>query len=93
MTFEAPDPERFPSLRLARDALKAGGGAPTVLNAANEEAVAAFLKGGLSFLDIAGCVAHCLDTIAVQPLQDVDAVTHIDQTARSRARAFIERKQ
>ena len=93
LTFEAPDPERFPSLRLARDALKAGGGAPAVLNAANEEAVAAFLKGGLSFLDIAGCVAHCLDTIAVQPLQDVDAVTHIDQMARSRARAFIERKQ
>ena len=93
LTFEAPDPERFPSLRLARDALKAGGSAPAVLNAANEQAVAAFLKGALRFLDIADCVAHCLNAIAVQPLQDVDAVTHIDQRARSEARAFIESKQ
>ena len=93
LTFESPDPERFPSLRLARDALKAGGSAPAVLNAANEEAVAAFLEGGLSFLDIADCVAHCLNTIAVHPLQDVDAVTHIDQRARSQARAFIKVKR
>ena len=47
-----PDPVRFPALRLARDALRAGGGAPTILNAANEVAVAAFLQRRLGFLDI-----------------------------------------
>ena len=56
LTFEAPDPMRFPALRLARAALDGGGGAPTVLNAANEVAVAAFLDGRIGFLDIAAIV-------------------------------------
>ena len=61
LTFEAPDPERFPSLRLAREALEAGGGAPTVFNAANEVAALAFLDRRLGFLNIAAVVAETLD--------------------------------
>ncbi|KAA2237016.1 1-deoxy-D-xylulose-5-phosphate reductoisomerase [Salinarimonas soli] len=56
LTFEAPDVERFPCLRLAREALVAGGAVPTVLNAANEVAVDAFVRGRIGFLDIAGLV-------------------------------------
>ncbi|MDA0656574.1 MAG: 1-deoxy-D-xylulose-5-phosphate reductoisomerase, partial [Proteobacteria bacterium] len=53
LTFESPDPERFPALRIAREVLRAGGSAPIVMNAANEIAVANFLDGGIGFLDIA----------------------------------------
>ena len=60
LDFEAPDLERFPALRLAREALEAGGAAPVVLNAANEVAVASFLAGGLRFLDIAAFVERAL---------------------------------
>ena len=56
LDFEAPDLARFPSLRLAREALEAGGAAPIVLNAANEAAVAAFLAGRLAFPEIAETV-------------------------------------
>lgn len=61
LTFEAPDPVRFPSLRLAREALEAGGGAPTIFNAANEVAALAFLDRRLAFLNIAAVVAETLD--------------------------------
>ena len=61
LTFEAPDPERFPSLRLAREALEAGRGAPTIFNAANEVAALAFLDRRLAFLNIAAVVAETLD--------------------------------
>ena len=61
LEFAEPDLERFPALRLARDALRAGGGAPTILNAANEVAVEAFLQRRIGFLDIAGTVARVLD--------------------------------
>ncbi len=61
LTFEAPDPVRFPSLRLAREAVQRGGIYPAALNAANEEAVAAFLAGGLKFLDIAAVSEHVLN--------------------------------
>src|SRR5487761_1117080 len=64
LTFESPDPERFPALRLARAALLAGGGAPTGPHAANEIAVAAFLDGRIGFLDIAAIVE---DTLAALP--------------------------
>jgi 1-deoxy-D-xylulose-5-phosphate reductoisomerase len=56
LTFEAPDMERFPCLRLAREALAAGGAIPTVLNAANEVAVDAFARGRIGFYDVAGLV-------------------------------------
>ena len=61
LTFEAPDEERFPALKLARSALRAGGAAPAVFNAANEIAVAAFLDRRIGFLDIAAAVAETLD--------------------------------
>src|SRR5437016_581629 len=64
LSFEAPDPVRFPALRLARQALEAGGGVPTVLNAANEVAVAAFLARGLGFAGIAALVEATLDEAA-----------------------------
>lgn len=63
LTFEHPDPERFPALRLAREAVERGGVTPAVLNAANEVAVAAFLSGRLKFLDIAGVTEQVLDEI------------------------------
>jgi len=64
LTFEAPDPERFPALRLARAALEAGGSAPNVLNAANETAVSAFLERRIRFLDIAAVVEAVLERAA-----------------------------
>ena len=61
LTFEAPDPVRFPALRLAREALEAGAGAPTIFNAANEVAALAFLDRRLAFLNIAAVIAETLD--------------------------------
>ncbi len=61
LTFEAPDPERFPALKLAKAALLSGGGAPAALNAANECAVAAFLDRRIGFLDISAAVAETLE--------------------------------
>ena len=77
LTFEAPDAERFPALRLARAALRAGGGAPTIFNAANEMAVQAFLERRIGFLDIARMVETVLtdlDGVAVDTLADVLAL-------------------
>ncbi|MBI3451954.1 MAG: 1-deoxy-D-xylulose-5-phosphate reductoisomerase [Rhodospirillales bacterium] len=64
LTFAPPDPVRFPALRLARQALQRGGGAPTILNAANEVAVRGFLAGGIGFLDIVAGVEETLATVA-----------------------------
>jgi 1-deoxy-D-xylulose-5-phosphate reductoisomerase len=63
LDFEAPDLDRFPALRLARDALQAGGHAPAALNAANEIAVAAFLERRIGFLDIAAIAAHTVEAL------------------------------
>lgn len=63
LTFEAPDLNRFPSLRLAREAVQRGGIYPATLNAANEIAVASFLRGELKFLDIAAVTEHVLDEV------------------------------
>ncbi len=74
LTFEPPDPIRFPALRLAREALKSGGSAPTVLSAANEIAVQGFLDGQIGFLDIAAVVEEVLtkfDHITFGSLDDV----------------------
>lgn len=94
LTFEAPDLERFPALRLAKEVLAAGGSAGTVFNAANEVAVAAFLDKRLGFLGIAGLVeatlVACADLISLAP-QDADDVLEIDEEARSRARGWLAR--
>ena len=86
LTFEAPDPMRFPSLRLAREALEAGGTAPTVLNAANEIAVAAFLAGHLGFLEVARVVEETLSKIAVSSVSNLTDVAAADGEARATAR-------
>ncbi|HLO77050.1 MAG TPA: 1-deoxy-D-xylulose-5-phosphate reductoisomerase [Magnetospirillum sp.] len=90
LTFEAPDPERFPALRLARYALQSGGSAPTVLNAANEVAVQAFLSRRIGFLDIARVVERTLEAIDPVAASSIDDVLAQDQRARACARGFID---
>ncbi len=85
LTFEAPDHDRFPALGLAVAALKAGGSAPAVLNAANEVAVAGFLAGAIGFLDIAAVVAETLDRVASAPVASLDEVIAVDGAARRAA--------
>ncbi len=94
LTFQAPDSNRFPALNLAREALRAGGGAPTVLNAANEVAVAAFLAGKIGFLDIVAASQSALDTgegIATEPA-DLESVYEIDRIARIRAEEWVQNR-
>lgn len=90
LTFEAPDELRFPSLALARAALRAGGTAPITLNAANEEAVAAFLAGRLGFLGIPEIVEGTLEAHPAAPLGSLDEVEAADQAARRTARGLLE---
>ena len=82
LTFEAPDPERFPAIRLTREALNIGGTAPTVLNAANEIAVELFLTEKLSFLNIAHVVEETMQQIPRSNLGSLDDVYAIDTKAR-----------
>ncbi|QXQ08172.1 1-deoxy-D-xylulose-5-phosphate reductoisomerase [Sphingosinicellaceae bacterium] len=92
LTFEAPDFERFPALGLAWDALRAGGAAPCILNAANEIAVAAFIAGQVSFLDIAAIVGETLERLSVGPCGSLEEVIAVDGAARAAARAAIGRR-
>jgi 1-deoxy-D-xylulose-5-phosphate reductoisomerase len=85
LEFFAPDETQFPALRLAREALEAGAGAPAVLNAANEVAVAAFLGRQIGFLDIAGIVEAVLQQFGAPAVPDLDAVLALDLAARSAA--------
>ncbi len=85
LDFEDPDPVRFPALRLARDALRAGGGAPTILSAANEVAVEAFLARRLGFTEIADLVAAVLDRLGCPAADNLDAVLDLDGAARRAA--------
>ncbi len=87
LDFEAPDPVRFPALRLAREALSAGGAAPTVLNAANEEAVGQFLAGRIGFLEIARIVETVMEEMAGVGISTLDDVREADRAARLHARA------
>ncbi len=93
LTFEPPDPERFPALALARHALVAGKGAPTVLNAANEIAVHEFISGRLGFAGIAALVDATLAAAAragvMREPADVDDAIAIDHGARSLARTLL----
>ena len=87
LDFEEPDPVRFPALRLAREALGAGGAAPTVLNAANEEAVRQFLDRRIGFLEIARIVETVLEEMAGIGISTLDDVREADRAARIRAGA------
>ena len=89
LEFEAPDPRRFPSLRLAREALRAGGTAATVLNAANEIAVAAFLDYQIRFPQIAEVVEDALQGVPQHPVTDLDTVLAADRAARVYATATV----
>jgi 1-deoxy-D-xylulose-5-phosphate reductoisomerase len=89
LTFEPPDPVRFPALRLARLALASGGGAPTVLNAANEIAVAAFLDGRIGFLDIAAIVGATLDALPDRRIDSLDDIYDTDRVARDAAARLV----
>jgi len=93
LTFEPPDPVRFPSIRLAREAMVAGDGAPTVLNAANEIAVEAFIGGRLGFTGIPALVELSLESargrgIMREPI-DVDDAIVIDQSTRELAQGLL----
>lgn len=89
LTFEAPDFSRFPAITLAREALKAGGSAPTVLNAANEVAVARFLGGDIGYLDIASVVEDALTRHPAHRLETLDDVAQWDRKARETAKSFL----
>lgn len=92
LDFEAPDLQRFPCLQLAYTALGEGGSAPAFLNAANEEAVAAFLEHRLSFLGIADVVSSVLERLPAMPVDSLEAVLAADQMARAAAREQIARR-
>ncbi|HLM26280.1 MAG TPA: 1-deoxy-D-xylulose-5-phosphate reductoisomerase [Thermoleophilaceae bacterium] len=85
LEFEAPDEEAFPCLRLAREAAKAGGTAPCVLNAADEVAVRAFLNGDLPFTGIPRVVEDTLEAVPPQPLRDFANLAEADSEARRHA--------
>jgi 1-deoxy-D-xylulose-5-phosphate reductoisomerase len=91
LDFEAPDEQRFPCLRLARQAAEAGHSAPATLNAANEIAVSAFLEGRIRYLEIARMIDDVLGREAVVPLPDLDAVFAADGRARDLAAAWLQR--
>lgn len=89
LSFEYPDIKRFPALGLAREALNEGGSAPTILNAANEEAVRGFLDRKIGFLDIPRIVAETLERVPAAPLTSLHDVNDTDETARIAAREQI----
>lgn len=90
LTFERPEPERFPALALAREALRLGGTAPVVLNAANEVAVERFLSGAICFTGIAATVAEVLARHEPRPALTIEAVLETDAWARARASETIQ---
>ena len=92
LDFAPPDLDAFPCLALAFRALQAGGAAPAVLNAANEEAVSAFLQGRIGFLSIPDVVAHALDAMPATPADSIDALLAADAWARSQSSARIALK-
>jgi 1-deoxy-D-xylulose-5-phosphate reductoisomerase len=90
--FEAPDLGRFPALRLAFEALAAGGTAPAALNGANEVAVAAFLAGELAFTGIAAAAEEVMTSLPVLPGRSLEEIRDVDEQARRLARRWIEER-
>ena len=93
LDFEAPDENRFPCLRLAREAVERGGTSAILLNAANEVAVAAFLAGELAFPAIAEVIESVMNSVAVVEPNSLDAVKLADREARAAAVAEVKRRQ
>ncbi len=92
LTFEEPDTTRFPALALARRVMEQGGSAPVTLNAANEEAVQAFLARRIKFLDIVPLVERSLEMAARAPISTLEDVLAADEAARAIARMEIEKR-
>jgi 1-deoxy-D-xylulose-5-phosphate reductoisomerase len=89
LSFFAPDASRFPALRLAYQAMKAGESMPTVLNAANEVAVEAFLEGRIRFLDIPAVIEKTMSVHSPQPLASIEEVLFVDRWGREKGREII----
>jgi 1-deoxy-D-xylulose-5-phosphate reductoisomerase len=90
LEFSAPDLQRFPALRLAREALQAGGGVPTLMSAANEVAVEAFLQRRIGFLDIAAIAEQVVDAMGHCVTETLEAVIDLDRRARALAVQFCQ---
>jgi 1-deoxy-D-xylulose-5-phosphate reductoisomerase len=88
--FERPDPERFPCLELAWEAVRAGGTTPAALNAANEEAVGAFLEQRIPLPGIAGAVRWALEKTPTHEGLALDEILEVDRQARAHARRWVE---
>ena len=93
LTFEPPDFKRFPCLKLAADVVRAGGTSATVMNAANEVAVDAFLAGRLRFTDIARLAHMCVDRLGDQPVESIDSILEIDTITRKVADGYVRQLQ
>lgn len=91
LDFEAPDLDKFPCLGLAYKALQMGKNAPTILNAANEVAVDAFLKESITFNQIAELIEFCMNTIESQTLDSIEIVLEVDSKTRQLAVSWIDR--
>jgi 1-deoxy-D-xylulose-5-phosphate reductoisomerase len=89
LDFEAPNLNKFPCLGLAYRALDMGQSAPTILNAANEVAVDAFLNESITFNQIAELIEFCMDTIESQSIDSIDTVLEIDKKTRHLAISWI----
>lgn len=92
LTFEEPDPVKFPALRLAREAMAAGGTATAILNAANEVTVQAFLDKQIGFLDIVDINEKTLNNVKSAPLSDLETMLEADRVARQYATSAIKKK-
>jgi len=90
LDFEAPDFDKFPCLRLAYEAVEAGGGKTIALNAADEVAVAAFLEGAIGFLDIPATIKTVVNETPARVPESIEQVLAIDADARCRAHAYVK---
>lgn len=91
LTFYKPDCSRFPTLRLAYHAMKAGESMPAVLNAANEVAVEAFLEGMIRFIDIPVVIERTMNDHSAQRLSSIEEVLQVDRWGRSKAREVLKK--
>ena len=92
LTFENPKEDLFPCLKYAKEAMKVGGTAPAVLNASNQVAVDAFIRGEINFLDISNVIIRVLDKHEVLDVHDIDDVLQADRWASELADKFIKKK-
>lgn len=92
LDFEPPDPTRFPCLSLAQQSMRVGGTAPAILNAANEEAVRAFLEGDIRFTDIPRVIEETLTGVDADETLDLDVVLQADRAAREVARMAMTKR-